>query len=913
MITPIGISRKDILKNEIIFEDEATFNSKCSEIEGYEKYKNQITFKSFRCPHCGQTKASSLIVKLLIALQDHYPQKLYWGSAYRCEDYNAQIGGAGASFHMQGRAIDFGFQDASLNTKENMKTLASDVQMLINGDRMEQSVEKDNENWWGGLGWYDSWVHMDTRDYKYYYYSPSEFSVSRFDQPSPAIIFTPRLDGENLESATNGTYPKVRATEYYYDNVDDSAGSLRTTEYLNKMLSKFSANSKSEFKDIPLLGAIAYWQGEDKNTSYQGIVEVVNADKTEIIVSSIDLTGTFKLIKLNSQDWKPDTVVLPSDVTSLTFHFKGFIYSPMNIQGADGEGYEMISKDKPETEEEYIWYYLLGAFTYFKATQPEIAAAGVFSHIINESSSNHMLKGAYYNLSGKEEEIILPSYMTAENYIKFPDAHLFNYDRIGFGLLQHVQYQEKNALRQYTKDNLANLRLQLEFLLFYFKDNYQDEWDTLMKATDTGISTEAFYIFARAGKNQLSTFLTKRQNTAIKILGQYNVSQIDTTTWSYGETIEVVEHDEGQETIESIEPVGFTIPVFKSLHDCVCERCGQFYTKCTCSSIQEFSKYNPYLMYLNNKSLVQTVPQYEQTYSSKTTLLPKGIIIYYSPLSLAENLKVKKGSFYADYGQVFTNSNSPLTIKVPFHYCIGYTEKGDLISINTYDPLLALPKGGIGQKGTLDNDYLHILFCAKNENDNLYNEFENLLSSLIKCFNISVDSNSFFSVGNIKVPTIISIDEACDMGLAINSLYKINNFGPWSKIINNIRKSANALINPISLYYVYDYNTKYSSPLLLGQFYELDLAKQLYFQNPNNYGFFTFDMDGTKIWILPTTGKQIETEIQINTLDKWGDNSPIEKPFYAYKILPVTPDEYDGYFIIQNDNQELGLIKLAQR
>ena len=95
----------------------------------------------------------------------------------------------------------------------------------------------------------------------------------------------------------------------------------------------------------------------------------------------------------------------------------------------------MISKDKPETEEEYIWYYLLGAFTYFKATQPEIAAAGVFSHIINESSSNHMLKGAYYNLSGKEEEIILPSYMTAENYIKFPDAHLFNYDRIGFGLL----------------------------------------------------------------------------------------------------------------------------------------------------------------------------------------------------------------------------------------------------------------------------------------------------------------------------------------------------------------------------------------------------------------------------------------------------------------------------------------------
>ena len=56
-----------------------------------------------------------------------------------------------------------------------------------------------------------------------------------------------------------------------------------------------------------------------------------------------------------------------------------------------------------------------------------------------------------------------------------------------------------------------------------------------------------------------------------------------------------------------------------------------------------------------------------------------------------KNLKVKQGNFYNDYTNVFTSDKSLELFASPFHYCVGKNEKGDIVALNTFDPLIGLP------------------------------------------------------------------------------------------------------------------------------------------------------------------------------------------------------------------------------
>lgn len=65
-----------------------------------------------KCPCCGECKMNPEFMEAIDALREEYGMPLLckapeWGSAYRCADHNAAVGGVAGSYHTVGRAIDF--------------------------------------------------------------------------------------------------------------------------------------------------------------------------------------------------------------------------------------------------------------------------------------------------------------------------------------------------------------------------------------------------------------------------------------------------------------------------------------------------------------------------------------------------------------------------------------------------------------------------------------------------------------------------------------------------------------------------------------------------------------------------------------------------------------------------------------
>lgn len=72
-------------------------------------FENNIrNFKpsEFVCPHCKQLKIDPRIVKIIQYIRDKYNKPITVTSAYRCPEYNSQIGGVPNSAHVRGYALD---------------------------------------------------------------------------------------------------------------------------------------------------------------------------------------------------------------------------------------------------------------------------------------------------------------------------------------------------------------------------------------------------------------------------------------------------------------------------------------------------------------------------------------------------------------------------------------------------------------------------------------------------------------------------------------------------------------------------------------------------------------------------------------------------------------------------------------
>lgn len=136
-------------------------------IKTYKKHSNKqlsphFNSNEFDCKcggYCNTTYIDDKLVDYLEQIRTHFNQPITITSGYRCERHNANVGGERGSFHKEGgRATDI-----------QVKNTAP-----IEVAKYAESIGIK------GIGLYSNFVHIDTRDYKYFWKNSSTNSVSTF-------------------------------------------------------------------------------------------------------------------------------------------------------------------------------------------------------------------------------------------------------------------------------------------------------------------------------------------------------------------------------------------------------------------------------------------------------------------------------------------------------------------------------------------------------------------------------------------------------------------------------------------------------------------------------------------------------------------------------------------------------------
>jgi len=103
-----------------------------------------FTPKEIACKGTGKLLVNEDSMDRLQALRTEIGLPFHVNSGYRSPEYNKKVGGAPNSFHMQGMAFDISLS----NLNRGIMT------------------EKAEDYGFNGIGQYNSFIHIDTRDYK---------------------------------------------------------------------------------------------------------------------------------------------------------------------------------------------------------------------------------------------------------------------------------------------------------------------------------------------------------------------------------------------------------------------------------------------------------------------------------------------------------------------------------------------------------------------------------------------------------------------------------------------------------------------------------------------------------------------------------------------------------------------------
>lgn len=122
----------------------------------YPKGSNEKLSQNFRacefdckCSRCTETKVDELLVEYLQKIRDHFGKAVHITGPYRCPEHNAETPNASkTSRHMQGMAADFQVDGVA---PAEVAAFAERIGVL-------------------GIGLYDTFVHIDTRTYKSFWF-----------------------------------------------------------------------------------------------------------------------------------------------------------------------------------------------------------------------------------------------------------------------------------------------------------------------------------------------------------------------------------------------------------------------------------------------------------------------------------------------------------------------------------------------------------------------------------------------------------------------------------------------------------------------------------------------------------------------------------------------------------------------
>ena len=98
----------------------------------------------FECPCCHCVMIHPKLLELLIKLRRLVLEPIYINSGYRCKKENKKVGGVKTSYHRFGMAADITVRQMSMG---DLAIMAAEVGFL-------------------GIGLYDTFCHVDIRDYQ---------------------------------------------------------------------------------------------------------------------------------------------------------------------------------------------------------------------------------------------------------------------------------------------------------------------------------------------------------------------------------------------------------------------------------------------------------------------------------------------------------------------------------------------------------------------------------------------------------------------------------------------------------------------------------------------------------------------------------------------------------------------------
>lgn len=126
-----------------------------------EQLTANFTTSEFDCKcgrYCHTTQIDEKLVEYLQQIRTHFNQPIFITSGYRCPTHNANVGGASNSYHRKGQACDF----------------------YVNGVSPAEVCKYAESIGIKGIGIYDNFTHIDTRDYKSFWKGHSQTYVSTF-------------------------------------------------------------------------------------------------------------------------------------------------------------------------------------------------------------------------------------------------------------------------------------------------------------------------------------------------------------------------------------------------------------------------------------------------------------------------------------------------------------------------------------------------------------------------------------------------------------------------------------------------------------------------------------------------------------------------------------------------------------
>ena len=108
--------------------------------------------------NCRETLIDEQLVSYLQQIRKHFGKPIIINSGYRCAAHNNRVGGARESHHKYGRAAD----------------------IVVSGVEPKEVAKYAESIGIKGIGLYSNFIHIDTRDIKYFWKDSTTNSVSTF-------------------------------------------------------------------------------------------------------------------------------------------------------------------------------------------------------------------------------------------------------------------------------------------------------------------------------------------------------------------------------------------------------------------------------------------------------------------------------------------------------------------------------------------------------------------------------------------------------------------------------------------------------------------------------------------------------------------------------------------------------------